>query len=112
LIKPAVLNQNKDFRRLYWRGKSTAHPVLVCYVMRNRTGACRVGITASKKIGKAVKRNRARRIIREAYRQLKPKINGNWDIVLVARAKTVFSKSTKVATVMQDQFVELGLMKL
>ena len=48
------LNLNKDFLRLYHRGKSCAKPALVVYAMKNRTGLCRVGITTSKKIGNAV----------------------------------------------------------
>lgn len=47
-----------------------------------------MGITSSKKIGKAYQRNRARRVIRAAYAQLAPRLNGNYDIVFVARSAT------------------------
>ena len=110
MTKPAVLNENKDFRRLYGRGKSKVHPALVTYVQKNRVGVCRVGITTSKKIGNAVARNRARRVIREGYRQLLPQIQGSYDIVFVARTKTTFVKSTQIASVMAAQFKELGLL--
>ncbi len=110
MTKPAVLNQNKDFRRLYGRGKSKVHPALVTYVQKNRTGGCRVGITTSKKIGNAVARNRARRVIREAYRLLMPQIQGNYDLVFVARTKTTFMKSTQICNVMAAQLKELGLL--
>ncbi len=109
LTKPAVLNENKDFRRLYGRGKSKVHPALVTYVMKNRAGFCRVGITTSKKIGNAVERNRARRVIREAYRTLAPSITGHYDIVFVARTRTHHIKSTALTTVMAAQLTELGL---
>lgn len=62
-----VLNRNNDFRRIYARGKVQAGPILVTYVCKNRAGRPGVGITVSKKVGKAVRRNRARRVIREAY---------------------------------------------
>ena len=52
------LNLNKDFLRLYHKGKSCAKPTLVVYCMKNRLGLCRVGITTGKKIGGAVQRNR------------------------------------------------------
>ena len=68
------LKENKDFRRLYYRGKSEASPVLVTYVMKNRLGFTRVGITSGKKIGNAVKRNRARRVIRAAFAQCEVKM--------------------------------------
>lgn len=110
MTKPAVLNQNKDFRRLYGRGKSKVHPALVTYVTKNRVGHCRVGITTSKKIGNAVSRNRARRVIREAYRQLLPQIGGNYDLVFVARTKTTFMKSTQIVNVMAAHLKELGLL--
>ena len=56
------LKDNRDFRRLYARGKSFVGPALVTYVMKNRCGGIRVGITTSKKIGNAVRRSRSRRM--------------------------------------------------
>ena len=104
------LNQNSDFRRLYGRGKSKAHPTLVSYVMKNRVGFCRIGITTSKKIGNAVTRNRARRVIRAAFAQVAPSLRGNWDVVFVARGRTAACKSGDIAQVMQRQLSELGLL--
>lgn len=109
MAKPAVLNQNKDFRRLYGRGKSRVHPALVTYAVKNRAGFCRAGITTSKKIGNAVARNRARRVIREAYRVLLPAVAGHYDLVFVARGKTTRMKSTELKAIMEKQLRELGL---
>lgn len=105
------LNLNKDFQRLYYRGKSSAKPALVVYAMKNRAGVCRVGITTGKKIGNAVERNRSRRIIRAAFQSIMKSglINGNWDIVLVARTKTKFQKSTKIERAMLEAFRELKI---
>ena len=47
-MKLTVLNTNKDFRTLYYRGKSQVHPALVTYVRKNRLGVPRVGITTGK----------------------------------------------------------------
>ena len=79
------IKNNCDFRRIYGKGKSFQGPALVSYVMKNRAGICRVGITTSKKIGNAVERNRARRVIRAAYSMIEDKVSGNYDIVFVAR---------------------------
>lgn len=49
----------------------------------------RVGYITSKKLGAAVKRNRARRLMRESVRQLADRVQPNWDIVLVARSDMV-----------------------
>lgn len=62
----SVLNQNRDFRRIYAKGRAFVDSAMVTYVLKNKKGCVRCGITASKKIGCAVERNRARRVIREA----------------------------------------------
>ena len=109
MSKLPALNRNTDFRRIYYRGKNAASPLLVTYVMKNRAGFNRVGITSGKKIGNAVKRNRARRLIREAYRQLRPQVAEGFDLVFVARAKTVSAKMSGVEDAMRRQLTSLGL---
>ena len=105
-----TLNLNKDFRRLYGRGKSFVHPLLVTYIMPNRQGIIRYGVTAGKKVGGAVERNRARRVIEAALREVAGQIEcGGADIVLVARTKTVFAKSYNVASVMEKHFTDGGI---
>lgn len=107
-----VLKQNSDFRRAYGRGKSYSDPALVTYVLKNnRAGICRMGITTSKKIGNAVERNRCRRVIRAAFRELAPQIAGGYDFVFVARTKTKFIKSTQVKKAMLQQLIKAGVIK-
>ena len=107
--RTVTLKENCDFRRLYGKGKSFQSPALVSYVMKNRAGICRIGITTSKKIGNAVERNRSRRIIRAAYREIEDRINGNYDIVFVARSRTKYQKSTQIAQLMLSQLEEAGV---
>lgn len=111
MLPVETLKTNSDFRRAYARGKSYTNPALVMYVRKNRAGSCRMGITASKKIGNAVQRNRARRVIREAFRQVNLPLKGNFDIVFVARSKTVFKKSTDIYNVMLPMLIEAGVVK-
>ena len=112
LPKTVKLKQNTDFRRAYGRGKSFSEPALVTYVLKNnRAGVCRVGITTGKKIGNAVMRNRCRRVIAAAFRELEGEISGNWDIVFVARYKTGVSKSTKVREIMRKQLKSEGVIR-
>ena len=106
-----TLKTNSDFRRAYARGKSYTNPALVMYVRKNRAGSCRIGITASKKIGNAVQRNRARRVIREAFRQVNLPLKGNYDVIFVARTKTVYKKSTDIYNVMVPMLIEAGVVK-
>ena len=62
------LKENHLFRRLYSKGKSAVTPTLAVYVRPNHHRRSRLGVTVGTKVGKAVKRNRVRRRIREAYR--------------------------------------------
>ena len=103
------LTQNRDFKRLYHRGKHQVHPLLVTYGMKNRTGFHRVGITTSKKIGNAVERNRARRIIRAAWREAAASLElpQGWDFVFVARSKTPAAKSTQLVPIMRKHIETL-----
>lgn len=106
-----TIKTNSDFRRAYMRGKSYANPALVIYLVKNRAGICRIGITTSKKIGNAVQRNRARRVIREAFRQIDTPFKGNYDIVFVARTKTVYKKSTDIYNVMLTLLSQAGVIE-
>lgn len=110
MAKINSLCRNNDFRRAYARGKSYVSPVVVVYVAKNREKSRRVGITTSKKIGNAVQRNRARRVIREAYRQLMPRIKRGYDLVFVARGRTPFVKSTDVLKALEKQLKAAGVL--
>ena len=82
------LKLNHIFRRLYHTA-GFADGYLVLYARKNRTGENRVGITVSKKLGKAHVRNRTRRRIREVYRLNEERFRPGWDIVVVARTRAV-----------------------
>jgi ribonuclease P protein component len=91
------LKLNHIFQRLY-RTSGQASPYMVLYARKNRTGTNRVGITVSKKLGKAHVRNRVRRRLREVYRLNEDQFQPGWDIVVVARSRAVeanFSKLTE-----------------
>lgn len=110
MAKLCALKQNKEFRTAYYRGRSFVHPSLIIYVRKNRYGVTRVGITTGKKIGKAVKRNRCRRIIREAFRQLLPELKCGYDYVFVARTATVKRTSTQLQEIMREQLQKAGML--
>ena len=103
--------ENKDFRRIYARGRSFVSPVIVTYVMKNRYRKIRVGITTSKKTGNAVKRNRSKRVIREAFRMILPRVKEGYDLIFVSRGKTPFVKSTEVMEIMTKQLDKAGILK-
>ena len=89
-MKAAVtLKQNYEFRRLYQKGASAVGGGMVLYCRKNRLGHNRLGLTASVKLGGAVQRNRARRRLREVYRLNSPRLRQGWDMILVARGRTL-----------------------
>lgn len=83
-----ALKLNHIFRRLY-ATSGYANAYLVLYARRNRLGFNRIGITAGKKLGCAVVRNRTKRRLREIYRTNEKLFQSGWDIVVVARHKAV-----------------------
>lgn len=112
-LKSAItLKRNTDFRRLYRKGSSYANPALVTYFLKNRAGICRIGITSSKKIGNAVERNKSRRLIRAAFREVYSEYGESlqgYDFVFVARVRTRQKKSTEIAEVMRSHLQSAGL---
>ena len=110
-MKTLSIKRNNDFLRLYRRGKSVADSHVICYVAPNRLGKVRLGLTTCKKIGNAVARNRARRVLRAAFREVLPQISGGYDIVLVARTKTTFTKSTALTPILTAQLRKLGALQ-
>ena len=105
------LVRNREFRHIYTKGKSKANGYLVLYFVRARDQKNHLGITVSKKLGNAVKRNRAKRLIREAYRHIEPLLKGGYSIVLVSRSKTVKSGLFEVKNSMLELFKSQGLLK-
>ena len=80
------LKKDSDFRRVYRHGKSVANRFLVMYTLPNKSENNRVGISVSKKVGKANVRNKARRRIKESYRlNIDGNIKSGYDIVFIAR---------------------------
>lgn len=101
MLYTEILNDNRDFLTLYKKGKFTACKYSVIYVRPNGRPFNRLGITASKKIGNAVHRNRAKRLIRLAYRNAEIQLPVGVDIVIVARSPICEIKSQDYCTYME-----------
>jgi ribonuclease P protein component len=83
------LRGSNDFQRVYKTGKRYEGHLLTVFVLPNSLPQHRLGITASRKaLGKAVDRNRAKRLLREAFRLTRPhldRLTRKYDWVLNAR---------------------------
>lgn len=100
------INSNRDFVSLYKKGQTVIGKYCVCYIRKNNTPYNRIGITSSKKIGNAVKRNRARRIIRAAYRNIEIKLPMGFDIIVVARTAATTAKSVYVEEFFRNNLIK------
>lgn len=100
---------NKDFRIMYGKGKCFVDSSFVSYIRKSNREYSRMGITVSKKLGGAVQRNRAKRVITAAWREVRPLLSQNADVVFVARTRLLTLKSNQVAAIMLKHFEGAGL---
>ena len=104
-----TLKQNHEFRRLYGKGKSAVSPYFVIYCRETRRPVSRLGITTGVKLGNAVKRNRARRRIRELYRTHEGELLPGFDIVVVARSRVIYGRYSELERSFRQLTKKLGL---
>ena len=104
------LKLNHIFRRLY-ATTGYANGLLVLYARPNRSATNRVGITAGKKLGHAVVRNRVRRRLREVYRLNEDRFAPGWDIVVVARSRCVDASFRKLTHAYLSLAKKAGVLK-
>jgi len=111
LPSAARLRRKSDFGRAYARGRSCATDLVVVYVLPGRGESTRIGFSVSGKLGKAVVRNRTKRLLREAAGFLLPHIRGVYDIVVVARRKSVGVELTDIQAALVRLLSEAGILK-
>ncbi len=83
------LKSEADVQRVWQQGGTWAHPLIVLRARANGLAQTRVAFVVSKKVGHAVQRNRAKRLMREVTRQMFPQIVPGYDVVLIGRPPLV-----------------------
>ena len=105
--------KTEQFRTAYREGRKTVGScaIVFCHDVREDPPGPRIGVVASKKIGNAVARNRAKRLLREASRGLAERLNHRdlW-IVLVATSAIVGVTARDVKNDLEDAFAKAGIL--
>ena len=76
---------NREFSRAFKKGTRKGGRYLLISAVRNRRELSRLGISVGKKFGNSVQRSRFKRLVREVFRELRPEIDGSYDIIVAAR---------------------------
>ena len=105
------LRRSVDFERVRQEGRSWSHPLLVLVAAPNPVGLTRIGVAAGRRLGTAVARNRAKRLLREAARHLYPRLTPGWDLVLIARHPILTVKEPQVEAALEQLAREAGLLR-
>jgi ribonuclease P protein component len=87
LPRRARLLHAHEFRRVYGRGRRASGQFLVVVAAPRREPGHRLGVAVSKEHGTAVRRNKIKRILREAFRLERPDLPGAFDLVLIPRVR-------------------------
>lgn len=101
---------NKDFRRLYRSGKSEAGGFVVVYLKPNKLGINRVGFTVGKQLGKAVVRNRTKRLMRESLRLVEDRLMVGYDMIIVARNRAADKTYDQISKDLRYVLHTLGIL--
>lgn len=107
-----TLKENHLFSRAYRKGRCFSGRYIAVYVLKNtrEKDTNKIGITVSKSRGNAVKRNRTKRIIREAYRVFHPFIKEGHIIVIVARQPCVEAHVSVVVSEIEELLSKAALL--
>lgn len=110
MLKPNVLRKKSDFSSIYNKGKSVGDRYVVVFYRKNGLQEIRTAFLASKKVGNAVHRNRARRLMKESYRNLSNQLAVGYDYIFIARSTIVQKKCAEVQKSMASACKRAGVL--
>ncbi len=92
-MKTYTIKKNYEFKRTLDKGKFYGSNTIQIFIKQNNKKINRIGIAISTKVGKAVKRNRIKRLIREVYRDNNKSIKQGYDFVVLWNKKTAIEEA-------------------
>jgi ribonuclease P protein component len=104
------LRETAAFERARRRGRTWGNALLVLNAVRADGPESRCGFAVSRRVGKAVQRNRVKRRLREIVRRRLPAIPSGWDLVLNARPATAAAPYARLAGAVDDLLHRAGLL--
>ena len=111
MLKKNVLRRKSDFSTIYNKGKSVGDRYVVLFYRKNNLPYNRIAYLASKKVGNAVKRNRARRLMKESFRLKKMEIPTGYDLIFIARNTITNRKCAEVKKSLASALKRTGVIK-
>jgi ribonuclease P protein component len=112
LPRASRLRQKRDFTRLKAQGRRLVCGSLILnWLAEEGRGRARLGVVTGRKVGSAVQRNRARRLLREVWRKHQSQFTAPLDMVLVARSSILGRKLVEVENDFRLALRRAGLAK-
>ncbi len=106
------LNKNEQYLKVYRLGKRSYHKYFILYYLPNGLDVNRLGFKVGKKLAKAVRRNRLRRLLRESYRLLEERIDTGYDFIISAKEGSIVVDSYDEASqIVKNIFNRAGFLK-
>ena len=100
--------KRSEFYELTRSGRKLENECWIAFIQPNRFNRPRLGITVTRKVGKAVERNRVKRLIREYFRLNRQRFNQNWDINIIAKKKAIDLSSEQAVSLLKDLFEKIS----
>ena len=102
------ITRRRDFAAVFAARRGAQAGPLMVHGAPNGTKQCRLGLAVGRKVGNAPRRNRIKRLLREAFRHLQHELPPGWDLVIVVRPHGDHTGALDYARLLQDASEQLA----